>query len=203
MQRAAALAMLCCCALPAMAADPWCSARDKPALTFVWQPANKAEPSVGRVLVKDASGKTVQVLDKLENYFASSESLRSGTDFNNDGCRDLVVTNSVAGIGNESSSVFLYQPTTKRFVLSEALSEIGGLELDRDDKNCVTSFWKGGAADMYFARHCWNNGKLLIQRESQVSPRYKEDGEVQCYEHVETTYRGGKKRTKTDCTQEF
>lgn len=203
MKRAAAMAMLCCCALPAMAADPWCSARATPALTFEWQSANKAEPTVGRVLVKDASGKTVQVLDKLENYYGSSESLRSEADFNNDGCRDLVVTNSVAGIGNESKSVFLYQPATRRFVLNEALSEIGGLELDRDDKNCVTSFWKGGAADMYFARHCWNKGKLLIQRESEVSPRYKEDGEVQCYEHVETEYRGGRKRTRTDCTKEF
>jgi len=203
MRRVAVLAMLCCCSLPAMAADPWCSVRDKPALTFAWQPANKAEPSVGRVFVKDASGKTVQVLDKLENYDGSSESLRTGTDFNNDGCPDLVVTNSVAGIGNETLSVFLYQPGKRQFVLNQALSEIGGLQLDSDDKNCVTGSWKGGAVDMYTARHCWNKGKLVIRGEYQVSARYKEDGEVQCYQHVETEYRNGRKRTKTSCTQEF
>lgn len=198
-----ALVFLCCAPLPAMAADPWCSVRGKPALTFAWQPANQAEPSVGRVLVRDAAGKTVQVLDKLENYGGSSDSLRTEADFNNDGCRDLVVTNSVAGIGNETISVFLYQPGKRRFVLNEALSEIGGLELASDDRNCVTGSWKGGAMDMYTSRQCWVKGRLVMKSEYQVSARYKEDGEVQCYEHVETAYRGGRKHTKTSCTQEF
>lgn len=143
-----AIAMLCCCSLPAWAADPWCSPRGKSAFTFEWLSKGKADRALGSVRIKDAAGKTVQVLADVENYYRDSESFGTGTDFNNDGCADLAVTNSVAGIGNRSSTVFLYNPRTKRFDANEALSHIGGLELDPKDKNCVTGGWKGGAEDM-------------------------------------------------------
>jgi hypothetical protein len=84
------------------------------------------------------------------------------------------------------------------------LSEIGGLDIDPKDKNCVTSFWKGGAADIGFAQYCWSNGTLLKRKEYSVSPLINEDdGELACYEHIETTYTNGKAETKRTCTMEF
>ena len=143
------------------------------------------------------------MLDNLENYGRSSESLDASRDFNNDGCADLVVTSSIAGIGNESAKAFLYNPKTRRFEVSGALSNIGGLDLDPRDKNCVTSYWKGGAMDYYAARHCWNKGKLVMKSEHTVWPTYNGEGELQCFLHVKTDYRGGKKRERTICTKEF
>ncbi|MBD8530533.1 hypothetical protein IFT83_11155 [Massilia sp. CFBP 13647] len=198
-----AVAMLCCCSLSAWAAAPWCSPRGKPAFTFQWVARDKADPALGSVRIKDAAGKTVQVLADVENYYADSKSFDTGTDFNNDGCADLVVTTSVAGIGNESLAVFLYNPRTKRFEANEALSNIGGLELDPKDRNCVTGGWKGGAEDMYSSRHCWKQGQLVMISEYKVSPLYGPEGEFTCYEHVETEYRGGEKREKKSCTKEF
>lgn len=198
-----AIAMLCCSSLSAWAADPWCSPRGKPAFTFEWLAKGKANPDLGSVRIRDAAGKTVQVLADVENYYRDSESFGTGTDFNNDGCADLTVTSSVAGIGNRSSTVFLYNPRTRRFEANEALSTIGGLALDPKDKNCVNGDWKGGAEDMYASRHCWKAGKLVLMSEYQVSPLYGPEGEFACYEHVETEYRGGKKREKKSCTKEF
>lgn len=197
------VAMLCCWAMSAWAADPWCSSGGTSALTFVWVPKDKAAPSIGSVRIKDASGKIVQVLDNVTNEYGNSESLRSDRDFNHDGCPDLVVTADMAAIGNESVQAFLYDPRTKRFSLHAALSGLGGLDLDPENKHCVTSTWKGGAEDLYWAQHCWNKGKLIIQREYDVSPRYNTEGEFQCYLHVTTDYRGGKKRERTDCTKKF
>lgn len=196
-------AMLCCLATQAWAADPRCRAGAVPAFTFEWVARDKAEPSVGSVRVRDAAGKVVQVLDGLENYGADSDALGTGRDFNNDGCPDLVVTASVAAIGNESAAAFLYNPATRRFERNQALSDIGGLDLDPRDPNCVTGFWKGGADDMVSSRYCWRKGKLVMESQSGVSPRYDGEGTFQCYEHVETIYRGGKKRTHTDCTKDF
>ena len=197
------IAMLCCCSLPAWAADAWCSSRETPALTFAWQPKNQADPTLGSVQVKDASGTIVQVIENLENYHGDSELLRTSTDLNNDGCADLVVTYDLAAIGNESAKAFLYNPNTRQFDFSKALSDIGGLDLDPLDKRCVTGTWKGGEADMVSTRHCWSKGKLLIDSEHDVSARYNREGEFQCYLHVETHYRGGKKRKRTSCTQTF
>ena len=194
------IAMLCCWPLFSWAADPWCSSR---ALQLEWLPNNQAEPSVGSVQIKNPSGKIVQVLGSLENYGENSESLRTSRDFNNDGCADLVVTSSVAAIGNESIKAFLYNPRTRRFDVSQALSGIGGLDIDPRDKNCVTGSWKGGAMDFYSARHCWRKGKLVMKSEHSVSPLYNDQGELQCYQNVITDYRGGKKRKRTSCTKEF
>jgi hypothetical protein len=155
----------------------------------------------GSVRVRDAAGKVVQVLDDQENYYHDTDALGTGVDFNNDGCPDLKVTNSVAGIGNESLSVFLYNPATRRFEFNRASSDLGGLDLDSRDPNCVTGFWKGGAVDMHSERHCWKKGKLVKEREWTVSARYNGEGEFQCYQHEETIYRGGKKHTHTDCTK--
>lgn len=183
------------------AADPWCSARGNEVLSFEWTPTDAAEPRIGSVRVQHAdSGKTVQVLKNVENYRDNSDSFRY-QDLNNDGCRDLLVTSSVAGIGNESNTVFLYSPRTKRFVLSKALTDIGGLDVDRRDKNCVTGFWKGGAADFYTSRHCWRHGKLVIKSEYSVSPVVKAGRD--CYLHITTEYRDGKKRMKRSCTKEL
>ena len=109
----------------------------------------------------------------------------------------------MAGIGNETSTVFLYDRESKRFIYSDVLSEIGGLDIDSRNKNCVVSFWKGGAEDIYTAQYCWSKGKLLKKNEYSVSPIFGEDGAVKCYEHVETTYMGDKKKTKKTCTKEF
>lgn len=195
--------MLCCWTMSACAADPWCSAGAQPALSFEWLPKDKAEPSLGSVRIRDANGRIVQVLENVENYREDSASLGTGTDFNNDGCPDLVVTSSMAAIGNESVTAFLYNPRTRRFELSEALSAVGGLQLDSRDRNCVTGDWKGGAQDVYSQRLCWSKGKLVLESEYDVSPRYNKEGEFQCFLHTETVYRGGKKRERTKCTKEF
>ena len=197
------IALLCCWSVSAWAADPWCGTSGSPAYTFEWQPKNEAEPRLGSVRVRDAAGRTVQVLDAIENYHASGDMLGTNRDFNGDRCPDLVVTNSVAGIGNESLSVFLYQPASRRFVFNEALSAIGGLDVDARDKRCVTGFWKGGAADVHTERHCWRKGKLVLVEAYDVSPRYNEAGELQCYEHETATYHGGRKRVRRECTKEF
>lgn len=187
----------------AWAADPWCSARENRVHSFAWTATDKAEPRLGTVHVKHVdSGKTVQVIPNVENYHDDSDAFRF-TDFNNDRCPDLLVTSSVAGIGNESNTVFLYDRKRRKFVLSKTLSEIGGLNIDRRDKNCVTGFWKGGAADFYTSKHCWRNGRLVIKREYSVGPVVNADGEQQCYQHITTEYHGGKKKVKKRCTQEF
>lgn len=67
----------------------------------------------------------------------------------------------------------------------------------------MTGYWKGGAEDMHSERHCWSKGKLVLKSEYEVSPLYNGEGEFQCYQHVETAYRGGKKHTRTSCTKEF
>jgi hypothetical protein len=203
MWKSLSIAMLCCWCVPAWALDPWCGVRNSSAYSFEWLPDSEADTRVGSVRIKDAAGAVVQVLDKLENYHASSEMLGTSRDFNGDGCADLVVTNSVAGIGNESLSVFLYQPQRGRFVLDEALSAIGGLDVDPRDKRCVTGFWKGGAADIHTERHCWRKGKLVMVQEYSVSPLYNEEGALRCYEHVTIDYRGGKKRKRRECTKEL
>lgn len=185
------------------AADPWCSSRDTPAFSFEWAPKDKADPRLGSVTVKNSSsGQTLQFLDNVENYHDNSEAFRN-TDLNNDGCGDLLVVSSVGGIGNESKTVFLYNPQSRRFVLHKVLSEIGGLEVDHRDKNCVTGSWKGGASSFGTVKHCWRGKKLVKQSEYSVKPRLGEDGNLQCYEHVATEYRAGKKNVKKSCTQEL
>jgi hypothetical protein len=67
------IALLCCWAASVSAADPWCRPGGASALRFEWVPANKAEPKIGSVRIKDVSGKTVQVLDAVENYYGGSE----------------------------------------------------------------------------------------------------------------------------------
>lgn len=199
-----AVALLCCWCLSAAAADSWCRPGGASALRFEWVPGGGPEPGVGSVRIKDRSGKTVQVLDGVENYYyRDSDAFRSSADFNNDGCPDLAVTRSKAAIGNESATVFLYRPATKRFVLNKVLSGIGGLNVDGRDRNCVTGEWKGGAEDVYTTRHCWRKGKLVPTNEHSVSPLYNREGMLDCYEHVVTDYRGGRKRTRTSCTKEF
>lgn len=162
-----------------------------------------ADLGTGTVQIKDASGRIVQVLDDVENNQRSSESLETRKDFNNDGCADLVVTTSVAAIGNESIMVFLYNPNTRRFEVSEALSSIGRQDPDPRDKNCFNSHRKGGAMDFYTARHCWSKGKLVLKSEHSVSPVYNDGGEFECYYHVKTDYRGGKKRERTNCKKNW
>lgn len=184
-----------------MAADPWCTAQESEVLSFEWIPTDKAEPRIGDIRIQHvASGRTLQVIRNVENYSDDSNSFRY-RDLNNDRCRDMLVTSSVGGIGNESMTVFLYDRRRKRFVLSKALSEIGGLDVDRLDKNCVTGFWKGGAADFYTSKHCWRDGKLVIKREYSVSPVVTAGR--QCYLHTTTEYHGGKKSVKKSCTKEL
>lgn len=189
--------------LSARAADPWCSPQGSRAFSFEWAPQDSAQPSLGSVHIKSTStGKTIQVLDDVENYHANGDAFRY-RDWNNDGCGDLLVVSSVAGIGNESNAIYLYNPKRRRFVLNKALSEIGGLDMDQRDKNCVTGFWKGGAANFYTSKHCWRNGKLVIRNEYTVGPLIDADGNLKCYRHVTTEYRGGKKKVKKSCTKEL
>lgn len=196
------VALLCCWSLCAGAA-PACAPGGKPAYTFEWVPKDEAHASLGSVRIRDAAGLVVQVLDEVENYREHTESLDTASDFNNDGCPDLAVTSHVAGIGNTSVTVFLYDRKTRRFEPSEALSAIGGLNLDARDKNCVTGEWKGGAADVHTERHCWRNGRLVRQTEYSVAPFHDAQGRFRCYRHVETVYRGGKKRQRSWCTKSF
>ncbi|QNA89951.1 hypothetical protein G4G28_18240 [Massilia sp. Dwa41.01b] len=208
MWKTLSIVLLCCSSLPAWAFDPWCSPRGKQAYRFEWVVKGKAEDLdgsfVGEVRIRNASGKLVQVLGNVSNYYGEdSEWLPGARDYNNDGCPDLVMTSQVAGIGNASVEAYLYNPRRRRFELNEALSNIGGLDVDPRDKNCVTGGWKSGADSVYASRHCWKKGKLVLVSEYKISPRYKEGSESFCYEHIETTYRGGRKRTRTKCTKTF
>ena len=197
------IALMYCWSIAVWAADPWCSERGADVFKFEWVPKDEKDSQFGSVKVEDAlTGETLQVLENVDNYYGNGNSL-SIKDLNNDGCGDLVVLSSVAGIGNETSTVFLYDRESKRFIYSDVLSEIGGLDIDSRNKNCVVSFWKGGAEDIYTAQYCWSKGKLLKKNEYSVSPIFGEDGAVKCYEHVETTYMGDKKKTKKTCTKEF
>ncbi|QNA89952.1 hypothetical protein G4G28_18245 [Massilia sp. Dwa41.01b] len=202
MWKTLSIAVLCCSSLPAWAADPWCSQRGKPAYRFEWVPEKEADRTRGSVHISDASGKTVQVLANLGNERANSESLDTSRDFNYDGCPDLAVTSDVGDTGNESLTVFLYKPKGRQFELSKALSEIGGLDIDNQHGKCVSGAWNVGEAEYYSSRHCWRQGKLVIDHEYDRTTRVNEDGEFVCMLHVETTYRNGKKRTQTKCTQE-
>lgn len=196
------MALLCCCPLSALATTSSCGLRGKPAFSFDWLPQDRAEPSVGSVRVRHASGKTVQVLGNLENHYGDSASLQTRSDFNNDGCADLALTNSVGGMGTAGLTVFLYDPATGRFKRNRTLSDIGNLSIDPRDKNCVTGSWKTGADHYRGSRHCWTRGKLVLTEEYAVSPRTNEAGELQCYEQVTTTYRRGKKHERRACTKE-
>lgn len=202
-RRLVSMALLCCCPLSAWAAAPACGPEARDGFTFEWVPKDPSDPTVGSVRIKAASGQVVQVLDGLNNYWHDSDGLRTGRDYNNDGCPDLVVTDSMAAIGNESVAAFLYDPATGRFAYSEPLSVIGGLDLDPRDRNCVTGSWKGGAEDVFTDKHCWIKGKLVLKEEYSVSPLYNAEGEFQCYEHVRTVYRDGRKRIRRDCTRKF
>ncbi len=194
------------------------SACDAP-LAFRWVPEDAAAPSAGSVHVVDArsgharSGRArsgharlrrrVQVLDGLQNYQGDDNGLLA-RDLNNDGCPDLIVTTDVAPIGNTSSAVYLYDRVRRRLVFSEALSAIGNIAVDSRDPNCVTGDWKGGADNVGGERHCWRKGKLVKTNEYSVRALYDtETGEISCYEHVETTYAGGRKRVHKDCTKTF
>lgn len=199
--------------LATTAADPWCGPHGAKALRIEWVPATaQEEERQGSVRVRDArSGKVMQEIGQLENLYAHSEAIDPDSaaapgidtrDFDNDGCGDLSVLEQVAGIGNESHSVFLYDRATRRFVRHEGLSAIGGLDIDGRDRNCVTGFWKGGAADIGTEKHCWVKGKLVKREEYSVSPLYRND-KLQCYQHVTTTYAGGRKKVKRAGTKEF
>ncbi|USX29175.1 hypothetical protein NHH73_13205 [Oxalobacteraceae bacterium OTU3CINTB1] len=186
---------------PSAWADPWCGPRPEEVLRFKWLPEGGVESQVGSVQVEDIkSGKILQVLEHVENYRADSESL-SSRDFNNDGCGDLVVTSAMAAIGNESSSVFLYDRASRRFVFSKVLSDLGGIDIDPGNPNCVTSSWKGGAENMYAATHCWRKGKLVLQSESSLTMLVDEDGDFSCYEQINTTYVNGRKKIRKRCTK--
>jgi hypothetical protein len=198
-----AIAMLCCWFMSASAADPWCSSRGKPSFYFEWLPKDEAEPSLGSVRIKNASGAVVQVLENVENYRGDTESLDTGRDFNNDGCRDLVVTSSKGAAGDEGVTAFLYNSNTRRFELSESLSQISNLDLDPRDKNCVTESGKAPPDHVYDARYCWNNGELVKKSEHYSVGVYNKKDELLCYRHERTDYyRGGKKRRRISCTKE-
>jgi hypothetical protein len=191
---------------PAWSAGRQCDPDAKAMFTFTWIPQTAAEPKLGSIRITDRAGRTVQVLDNLEYYYGDSETtgdLMDTRDFNNDGCGDLVFANSVAGIGNTSSTAFLYEPVSRRFVEHQSMSEIMGLDIDPLDKRCVTGFGKGGAADFHSAQYCWSKGRLLWKRESSVSPRVNLEGEPTCYMHTTTTYHHGEKKTRQKCTKDL
>jgi hypothetical protein len=196
----AILLRICLVPLGAQAAGRRCDAQ----VTFHWVPQDANAPSVGSVRVVDVrSAKTVQVLGGVTNHQGEDGGLFA-QDLNNDGCPDLVVPSDVAPIGNTSSTVYLYDRASGRFVFNEALSAIGNINVDGRDPNCVTGDWKGGAEDVGGERYCWRKGRLVKTNEYSVRPLYdKETGEFSCYEHIDTTYVGGRKRVRRDCTKRF
>jgi hypothetical protein len=197
------LTVLASCSPSARAEDPWCGKHPEKVLRFKWLPKGGAEAQVGSVQIEDIkTGKIIQVLENVENYRASSESL-SSRDFNNDGCGDLVVISAMAAIGNENSSVFLYDRASRRFVFNEVLSDIGGIDIDPRNPNCVTSSWKGGAENMYASTHCWRKGRLVLQSEFSLTPLVDEEGNFTCYEQIDTTYVRGRKKIRKRCTKEY
>ncbi|WP_322400283.1 XAC2610-related protein [Massilia luteola] len=186
--------------LAALAAGPACDAH----AGFAWRPADAGAPASGSVHVVDTrTGRTVQVLDGVQNYYGNDDGLFA-QDLNNDGCPDLVVTTEVAPIGNRTSTIYLYDRASGRFVFSEALSAIGDINVDSRDPNCLTGDWKGGADDVGGERYCWRKGKLVKTNDYSVRPMYdKKTGTFSCFEHSETTHAGGRKRERRDCTKRF
>lgn len=200
------LTLLALASAPAWSAGKQCSLDARTMFTFTWVPQTAADPTTGSVRITDRAGRTVQVLDNQTYYYGGDEdaanSMATG-DFNNDGCGDLVFASDIAPIGNTSNTVFLYEPSRRRFVAHEQLSDIVGLDIDPRDKHCVTGFWKGGAEYVGTQRYCWSKGRLILKEEASVSPRIDSEGEIACYLHTRTTYRHGKKKTRTTCTKEF
>lgn len=200
------ITLLALASTPAWSAGTQCTSNAKAMFTFTWIPQSPAQPTTGSIRIADRDGQTVQMLDNLEYYYGDSnpagESMDT-RDFNNDGCGDLVIAYSIAGIGNTSSTAFLYDPARGRFVAHDALSGIMGLDIDPRDKRCVTGFGKGGAADIHASRYCWSKGRLALKEEYSVSPRVNSEGEHTCYMHTTTTYRHGKKKTRTKCTRDL
>ena len=206
MWRTMFITLLALASAPAWSAGQQCSPDAQDMFSFTWVPRMAADPTVGSVRITDRAGKTVQVLDNQTYYYGDNEAAGSNMDtrdFNNDGCGDLVFASDVAPIGNTSNTAFLYEPARRRFVENASLSGIGGLDIDPQDKHCVTGFWKGGAYDVGTQKFCWANGRLLLKEEASVSALVNPEGELACYLHTTTTYRGGKKKTRTKCTKEF
>jgi hypothetical protein len=196
----AILLLVCLVPVAALAAGRGCGAQ----VAFRWVPKDADAPSAGSVRVVDVrSARTVQVLDGVTNHYGDDGGLFA-QDLNNDGCPDLVVTSDVAPIGNTSSTVYLYDRVRGRFVFDEALSAIGNIGVDGRDPNCVTGDWKGGAEDVGGERYCWRKGRLVKTSEYSVRPLYdRETGAFSCYEHIDTTYAGGRKRVRRHCTKRF
>ena len=202
MLRRAAVALACLVPLAGWAAGASCG----DPVRFAWVPAGAAQVQSGRVDVIDVrSGRTIQRIEAGENFYAGdADGGLDARDLNNDGCPDLVVTNGVAAIGNRSVTVYLYDRKRRRFVANDALSAIGDPSVDDRDRNCVTGSWKGGAEDVYSSRHCWRGSRLVLVSDYSLSPLYdKETGEFACYEQVETTYAGKRKRVRRKCTKTY
>lgn len=198
------LTLLCLASAPAWCAGKECSLDANTMFTFTWVPQTANDTHEGSVRITNHAGQTVQVLDNQTYYYgddvAFNESIDT-SDFNNDGCGDLVFTSDIASIGNIIYSAFLYDPARKRFVNNEPLSGIMGLEIDQRDKGCVTGYGKGGADYFSSERHCWSKGELVLKEENSVYPVYNKKGALTCYVHATTTYLHGKKKTKTNCTK--
>jgi len=199
-------ALLCGVPLAAWAAGPACGAP----VRFTWVPVAgeqaQPEPRTGRVDIVDVrSGRVVQAIDSVANYYGDdADGSLGAVDLNNDGCPDLVVTSDVAPIGNRSVTVYLYDRMRHRFVYSEALSAIGDPSVDDRDRNCVTGSWKGGAENVYSSRHCWRGGRLVLVSDYSLTPLIdRKTGEFACYEQIETTYVGKRKRVRRTCTKTY
>ena len=104
-----------------------------------------------------------------------------------------------AGRGGGAQVAFRWVPKG-----ADAPSAIGSIGVDGRDPDCVTGDWKGGAEDVGGERDCWRKGRLVKTGAYSVRPLYdRETGEFSCYEHVDTTYAGGRKRVRRNCTKRF
>lgn len=200
--RHAVAALFCLAPLAGWAANPACGVP----VRFAWSQTDAADPHMGRIdVLEKRGGQVVQTIAGVENYYGDVEDGMLATqDLNNDGCPDLVVTSSVAAIGNRSVTVYLYDRRRRQFVYHEGLSAIGDPAVDSREPACVIGSWKSGAVDMGSSRHCWRKGRLVLVSEYSLSARYNEaaDG-VACYAQKETTWVKGRKRVREWCSKTF
>lgn len=53
------------------------------------------------------------------------------------------------------------------------------------------------------SRSCRVKGQLVLMREWTVTPLVNRKGAFQCYQHIDTTYKAGKKQTRKTCTKQL
>ena len=114
-----------------------------------------------------------------------------GTDLNGDGWMDLKVLRMSGSSWNELADVFLYSPSSRRFVMDTVLSRLGA-PTPIAGRPCVRSVWNMGGGQDGSAELCWRGGRWVWVRQEVASPLRPGDPRLV---HTVEELRGGRMRT--------